>query len=90
MQISEVALAAAITVSIAGVSYAAFSPGELKEGTQVVADRATCRTATAAVLGYLAQHDTLPSTVADLKPFVDGDLTRYTIVNGKISGPGCA
>ena len=28
--------------------------------------------------------------IADLKPYVDGDISAYRLVGGVASGPGCA
>lgn len=89
MNISEVALAAALTVSVAGVSYAAFRPDELEDSAQTVADAATCRAVNAAIVGYVASHDRAPRSIADLRPYVRGDISAYRIAGGAATGPGC-
>ena len=86
---SEVALAAALTVSVAGVSYAAFRPDELEGSARTVADAATCRAVNAAIVGYLASHDRAPRTIADLRRYVRGDISAYRIAGGAAAGPGC-
>ena len=86
---SEVALAATLTVSVAGVSYVAFRPADLKESARTVADAATCRAVDEAIVGYLASHDREPRSIADLRPYVKGDISAYRIVNGTAAGPGC-
>jgi hypothetical protein len=90
VQISEAAMVAAITVSIAGVSYAAFSTGVLTGPAEAVADRAGCRAVNQAIVGYTAEHDHSPARIADLTPYVDGDISAYRIVKGVAAGPGCA
>ena len=89
MNINEVALAAALTVSVAGVSYAAFGPAELTGTAQTAADEATCRAVDTAIVGYLTVHGDEPRSIADLKPFVKGDVSKYRIVDGMAAGPGC-
>ena len=82
-------MAAAITVSVSGVSYAVLNPQELKADTQKVADQATCRTVDTAIVGYLSVHDEEPTSIAQLAGFVRGDISRYSIVGGVAAGPGC-
>lgn len=89
MNISEAALAAAITVSIAAVSYAALGTGVLKDQAETVAGKAGCRAVNQAILGYVAQHDTAPTKITDLEPYLDGDISAYRIVKGVAAGPGC-
>lgn len=89
MHLSEVAVAAALTVSIAGVSYAAFDSGALTDRAQTVADAATCRTLESAVVAYVAEHDAGPRTITDLRPYVRGDVTKYHLQDGLPVGPGC-
>jgi len=86
---NEVALAAALTVSVAGVSYAAFAPRELPGTAQAIADEATCRAVDTAIVGYITLHDHEPRSIADLKPYVKGDISNYRIVGGMAAGPGC-
>lgn len=82
-------MAAAVTVSISGVSYAALNPDTLKADTQVVADRATCRTVETAIVGYIALNDADPTSITQLAAYVDGDISAYSIVDGRAAGPGC-
>jgi hypothetical protein len=89
VHISELAMAAALTLSIGGVSYAAFNTGAIKREATTVADAADCRTVDTAIAGYLAQTGTVPTTIAQLEPFVRGDISRYRIVAGLAAGPGC-
>ncbi|WP_067506789.1 hypothetical protein [Actinoplanes sp. TFC3] len=89
MNLTEVAMAAAVTVSIAGVSYAAFNTDALLGRTEKVASAVTCRTVDDAIVAYVAQHETTPTRVAQLKAYVKGDITAYRIVQGVAAGPGC-
>lgn len=82
-------MAAAVTLSISGVSYAALNPDKLQADAQVVADRATCRTVDTAIVGYIALNDTDPTSIEQLAAYVDGDISRYRIVDGRAAGPGC-
>ena len=82
-------MSTAITVSVAGVSYAALNPDRLERHAREVASQATCRTVDSAIVAYVALHDETPRQVGDLTDFVDGDITAYRIVNGMAAGPGC-
>lgn len=82
-------MAAAVTVSISGVSYAALNPQKLEADARVVANQATCRTVDTAIVAYVGQHGQAPKTVRQLKEYVDGDISRYRIVDGVAAGPGC-
>ena len=89
MHLSEVAMAAAITVSIAGVSYAALNTNSVRSTATTVANQASCHTVDEAIVGYVALHDTTPTTIKQLQPWVRGDISAYRIVKGRAAGPGC-
>ena len=89
MHLSEVAMAAAITVSIAGVSYAALNTEGIRGTATTVADRASCRAVDQAITGYAAQHGSTPTTIAQVRSWVKGDISAYRIVQGRAAGPGC-
>ena len=82
-------MAAAITTSIAGVSYAALNIPEVTGTAQTVADAATCRTVNTAIVAYIVEHDGPPERITDLKPYVTGDIAAYRIEHGVAAGPGC-
>jgi hypothetical protein len=89
VNLTEVAMAAAITVSVGGGSYAALNIDGISATAHTVADRASCRTVDEAIVAYLAQHDTAPATITQLRPYVRGDISAYRIVRGRAAGPGC-
>jgi hypothetical protein len=89
VHLTHVAMAAAVTVSAAGVSYAALNPDRLEKQAQQVADRASCRTVDTAITAYVAIHDEAPTSIADLAGYVKGDITAYRIAGGVAAGPGC-
>jgi hypothetical protein len=89
VHISEAAVAAAVTISIAGVSYAVFNSDTLVRRTGVVADSADCRTVDTAIVAYLARHGVAPARIDQIKPYIRGDVSAYRIVNGQAAGPGC-
>jgi hypothetical protein len=90
MQIIEVATCAALTFSITGISYSALNPADLREHAQVVAYQADCQAVDVAIAGYLAVNNATPGAVADLQPYVRGDISAYRLVDGLAAGPGCA
>ena len=83
-------MAAAITVSVAGLSYVAYNPGVLTERASTVADQATCRAVDSAIVAYASVHSAPPRSIDDVRPYVRGDISEYRIVRGFASGPGCA
>ena len=89
MNFSEVAVAAAITVSAAGVSYVAINPEALTARAETVADQAGCRAVEQAIAAYAATHDRAPRSIADLRPYVRGDISAYRLADGRAAGPGC-
>ncbi|PRY33271.1 hypothetical protein [Pseudosporangium ferrugineum] len=89
MNLSEVAMAAAITVSISGVSYAAFHTDTLTGTTLKVAQQVTCRTVDEAIVAYAAEHGGTPARIGQLRAYVKGDISAYRIVRGQATGPGC-
>ena len=89
MHLSEVAMAAAVTVSIAGVSYAALNTDGVRSAATTVAQQASCRSVDQAIVGYLAEHSTAPTEIRQLQPLVKGDISAYRIVQGRAVGPGC-
>lgn len=83
------ATACAVTMSIAGTSYTALNPPKLEAQARMVADKATCRTVNTAIVGFIAMNGTDPTKIAQLRPYVSGDISRYRIVKGMAAGPGC-
>jgi hypothetical protein len=89
VNLAEFAMAAAITTSIAGVSYVALNPTAIEHTAQATADKATCHAVDEAIVAYVAQNDTPPTRIAQLSSYVNGDITAYRIARGVAAGPGC-
>lgn len=89
MHLTELLMAAAVTISVAGVSYAAFDPEELVAATGAVTEQVSCRAVDTAIVGYVSVRDQEPESVADLAGYVKGDISAYRIVGGVAAGPGC-
>ncbi|MEV4708956.1 hypothetical protein [Actinoplanes sp. NPDC049316] len=89
MNLTEVAMVAAITVSVAGVSYAVVNSHGLTGATVKVADQVSCRAVDDAIVAYAAQSGAAPVRMEQLRPYVKGDVSAYRIVGGRASGPGC-
>jgi hypothetical protein len=75
--------------SVVGVSYAALNTDVPVQKSRTVAAAADCRTVDTAIVAYLAQNDVAPTTVAEIQPYVLGDISAYRIVHGLAAGPGC-
>jgi len=89
VHLSEVAMAAAVTMSVAGVSYAALNSDSIRSTATTVAEKASCRAVDEAIVGYVAQHAAAPTAIRQLRPWVTGDISAYRIVKGRAAGPGC-
>jgi hypothetical protein len=89
VHLSEVAMAATVTLSIAAVSYAALNTDSVKASATSVANQASCRTVDEAIVGYVAMHNAAPTTITQLRSWVRGDISAYRIVKGRAAGPGC-
>ena len=89
MNVSEVAITAAITASVAGAAYVALNPREAVRSTETVAEAASCRAVEQAILAYEIAHGTAPARITQLTPYVRGDISAYRIVRGAPAGPGC-
>ncbi|WP_246595739.1 hypothetical protein [Actinoplanes auranticolor] len=71
------------------MSYAALNTDRIGSTAETVASRASCRSVDQAILGYVAQHGTAPTTIRQIQPWVQGDIAAYRIVKGRAAGPGC-
>jgi hypothetical protein len=89
VNLGEIAMAAAITVSVAGASYIALYTPAVTGGVRATAAKATCLAVDEAIVAYVAVYDRAPAAIADLTPFVDGDIAAYRIEKGLAAGPGC-
>jgi hypothetical protein len=89
VQLIHLAVASAVTVSIAGVSYAALKPEDLEKSARVVAAQADCRAVNEAIVAYVTINDRDPQSIRDVRDLVKGDISAYRIVDGMASGPGC-
>jgi hypothetical protein len=86
----EMAITATITVGIGGASYVALNPAGFQPRARTAADQATCRTVDSAIIGYLMNTGTVPTSIRQLAGYVRGDISGYRIVDGVAAGPGCA
>jgi hypothetical protein len=89
VQLIQLAVASAVTVSIAGVSYAALKPKDVEHKARVVAAQADCRVVDEAIVAYVSINNRDPRSVNDLRTLVKGDISAYRIVGGMAAGPGC-
>ena len=89
VHLTHVAVGAAVTLSVAAVSYSQLDVRAVEERARSVADQATCRTVDSAIVAYAAVNGEAPATAAALADLVQGDITAYRIVDGRAVGPGC-
>jgi hypothetical protein len=89
MHLSHVVTSAVVTLSVAGVSYLALNPEQMKRPAQLIADHATCRVVDQAIVAYTGVTGDTPRTMADIAEYIEGDVRAYRIVAGRAWGPGC-
>ena len=82
-------MAAVVTISVGGASYAVLKPAAYEKTAHTVAARVDCRTVDSAIVAYAGTHGRSPRSMAELSRYVDGDITAYRIVRGRAAGPGC-
>lgn len=89
MKLPEFMVFLALTSGAAVGTAVALDVPKLVTRTNAVAQPATCRAVDLAILVYITEHDVAPATLADLTPYVRGDISAYRIVGGVTTGPGC-
>jgi hypothetical protein len=89
VHLTQIAMAATVTLGIAGVCYTALDSEAIEEAARDAAAQATCRTVDSAIVAYAAVHGDPPASVTELTDYVKGDITAYRIVDGQAAGPGC-
>jgi hypothetical protein len=89
VSLNEVAMAAAITMSIGGVAYATLNSDAVTQPARTVASAADCRAVNTAITAYVAEWDEAPTTLDEIRPYILGDISGYRIVAGMAAGPGC-
>lgn len=90
MNITETVIVGAVTLSVAGAAFAVVNPAALTHRAEVTATKASCRSVEQAVLAYADQKGTAPTVIAELRPYVRGDISDYRLLEGVVVGPGCA
>ena len=89
MPLTQIVMSTAVTLSVAGLSYLALNPEQMKRPAQMIADHATCRAVEQAIVAYTGVTGETPRTIADLQEYISGDVRAYRIVAGRAAGPGC-
>jgi hypothetical protein len=89
VKLTELVVTLALTTGTAGTMSGALDVPALEAGATAVAARVDCRTVDTAVAAFVAEHDTVPVRITDIRPYLRGDLTGYGIVAGAAVGPGC-
>lgn len=89
MHLTRVVTSMAVTLSVAGISYLALNPEQMKRPAQMIADHATCRAIDQAIFAYEGGTGETARTMTDLQAYLEGDVQAYRIIAGRPSGPGC-
>lgn len=89
MKLTELVLSMALATTTAGAGYAAIDlPGRAAEATTAT-DAVHCHDVANAIAGYLADHETLPGQINDLRPYLADQAEAYQIDGAAVTGPGC-
>jgi hypothetical protein len=79
------------TITLGTVASAAVTmdiPAMTRQAQSAV-DQVNCRQVDTAILAYVAERQKQPVSVADVQPYVQGDISAYRILRGRVTGPGC-
>lgn len=90
MKVTELAVGVALVLGTTGTAWAALDLPRLRADATTVAARASCRTVDTAIVAYTVDHDAPPVEIAQVEPYVLGDVSGYRIAGGVAAGPGCA
>ncbi|MBT8227934.1 MAG: hypothetical protein HKP61_05580 [Dactylosporangium sp.] len=89
MKLIELVVSMTLMSGTAGTLYTVLDVPALLVHATPVSERATCRMVDTGIAAYAVQHGRPPTHVADVLPYVHGDLAGYRIVDGAVVGPGC-
>ena len=89
VKLTELVVTLVLTTGLAGaMSKAIDVPARVASAT-AVAERVDCRMVESAIVAYGADHDAPPAQIADIQPYLRGDISGYRLTAGTPVGPGC-
>ncbi len=89
MKLTELVVSLALATGTAGAMSTVLDVPALVAGATSVSERAGCRTVETAIAAYAAEHDAPPVRIADVRPYLRGEVSGYRVVGGVATGPGC-
>jgi hypothetical protein len=89
VNITEMAMVAAITLSTAAIAAVSMDVPTLTRQADSTVAQANCRAVNTAIVAYFSEQQVMPTQLNDVKPYVHGDITAYRILGDKAVGPGC-
>ncbi len=89
MNLTEIGVTLTVVLGAGAAAFVAVDMPRLTGGVQTTADKATCHAAENAFAAYTTAEGRPPRTIADIAPYVSGDLTEYRITPRGVTGPGC-
>jgi hypothetical protein len=90
VNLMEVAVSLTVVVGTGAAAAAALNMPELTGRAEKTAARASCHTVENAFAAYTTDNGTPPRKIADIRPYVKGDVSDYRVTKTGVTGPGCA
>ena len=89
MTLMEMTMASVITLGTVASAVVSVDAPALTRRAETAAAQGTCRAVDTAIVAFYTERHVVPTTLRDVQPYVSGDISRYRIVAGRASGPGC-
>jgi hypothetical protein len=90
VKLTEFVVALTLTMGTAGTMAHAIDIPTLVATTKGISAQVNCRMVDSAIAAYTAEHDTSPTQIAEIRPYLTGDISDYSIVAGAAAGHGCS
>ena len=89
MNLMEITVSLTVVLGASAAAVAAMNMPGLTEKAQMVGDKATCHAVRNAYAGYTTENGVPPKRIADIKPYLSGDIAEYRLTTAGVAGPGC-
>jgi hypothetical protein len=87
--LTEMTMVATITLGTVASAAMTMDVPAMSKDAQATVSLANCRQVNTAILAFYAERQAQPTSLADVDPYVQGDISAYRVVRGKAVGPGC-
>jgi type II secretory pathway pseudopilin PulG len=87
--LTEITMTAVVTLGTVASAAVSVNMPALTRQSEATADQVTCRAVDTAIMAYYTEQQALPTVIADVTPYLQGDVSAYRVVSGRADGPGC-